>query len=619
MALSDHIKKDSPTNNFATWNALAKLIANGATSNLSLSDGNLKSNSVGSEGVDHNTSISTIAIPTTGKWYAEFFLTATATAAASRTAIGIMDSVAVNGNSGSNFFYSSSGSAYAYTANGQKANANGNFAAYGLSYTNGNIIGVFYDADAGSLTFYKDGVNQGTAFTSVTASNYYFTVGYWGTFIANFGQNPTFEGNKTDSAALNPQLNDANGDPTNGAFYYTPPAGAKALCTANLEDITPNVDDDAPSDYMKAVAWTGGGNYQRTITVGTFLPDLIWIKNRNTAVSHTIYDSLRGYGDNKILHSDNTNSESAGGASGYIAPTTSANISNNSFTFDGSSSTGTDLYYTDKTGDNFVAWCWKAGGAPVNVGDAKIIDEDGTQADTTCAALASAAGGGANMITPSKVSANRKSGFSILQFSRSRSSGQTVPHGLTSAPEFMILKEATNSSGPWVVYHKNLSSAANYLSLHDSSIEGSTNAYFNSTHPNSSVFTLGDASTLDSAVICYLWHSVAGYSAFGSYTGNGSTDGPFVYTGFKPAWLMVKRTDTTADWIVWDSTRDPYNEVQKFLYPSESSAEAVGSGVADFLSNGFKLRGGTANRNASGGTYIYIAFAEQPTKYATAR
>jgi len=197
----------------------------------------------------------------------------------------------------------------------------------------------------------------------------------------------------------------------------------------------------------------------------------------------------------------------------------------------------------------------------------------------------------------------------------------TVGHGLGVAPSMILVKARNISSVGFVVGHTSLPWPNGYLQLYSTNAVGSASTVWN-TSPTSSVFgvgtDLGTNYSSSATYVAYCWSAVAGYSAFGSYTGNGSTDGPFVYLGFRPRYILWKRTDTTADWGVIDTSRDPYNTTGYDLTPNAASAEGSGYTV-DFLSNGFKIRLTATRINASGGTYIYAAFAENPFKYALAR
>jgi hypothetical protein len=216
------------------------------------------------------------------------------------------------------------------------------------------------------------------------------------------------------------------------------------------------------------------------------------------------------------------------------------------------------------------------------------------------------------------VRANASAGFSVVTFTAQSSGSGTIGHGLGVTPEFVIVKSRTGAYS-WIVWHKSLTSAAYSLVLNTTAAESTGIDAWANTLPTSSVFSLGSSYAGASNSVAYCFAPVAGYSSFGSYTGNGSTDGPFVYTGgFKPKWVMIKRSDSTGSWIIWDTSRTPYNLAENALEANSSNAESSGWQI-DLLSNGFKSRNVGTQYNASGGTYVWAAFAENPFQYARAR
>ena len=332
--------------------------------------------------------------------------------------------------------------------------------------------------------------------------------------------------------------------------------------------------------YMNATLYTGNGSTQ-TITNGVagqnFQPDLVWIKQRSAATGNDLTDTVRGA--TKTLQSQDTAAEET-----RVNDLTAFTSTGFSVGSGGNVNTNAGTY---------VGWQWKAGGTAVSNTSGSIT---------------------------SSVSANTTSGFSIVTYTGTGSNA-TVGHGLGVAPQMVIVKKRSGTSS-WPVYHIGLTSASYYALLESTSAETSNNIYWQGTTPTSSVFSIGTTSNTNenaSTYVAYCWTPIAGYSAFGKYTGNGSTDGPFIYTGFRPKFVMLKRSDSTSAWTIQDSARDPENTVDKILYPNYSDAEFSGTDLMDFVSNGFKLRQAGTDRNASGGTYIYMAFAENPFKYANAR
>jgi hypothetical protein len=356
-------------------------------------------------------------------------------------------------------------------------------------------------------------------------------------------------------------------------FAYTAPSGFKALCTQNLTQPT----IQKPSRYMDALAYTGTGASNAISSLG-FSPDLVWIKNRGTTTDHALYDIVRGA---QAQLSSNTTGSEVTSSSGLTA-------------FDSAGFTIGTSSLVNTSGTQYVAWSWDAGEA--------------TSTNTS------------GSIT-STVSANPQAGFSIVSYTGTGANA-TVGHGLGVAPKMVIVK-ARNQSGlsySWVVWHSALS-GSEYLILNLTQAKASASTVWNSAIPTASAVNLGtDAVTNGSAVnyISYCFAEIEGYSKFGSYTGNGSADGPFVWCGFRPRWVMHKRTDTTGAWIIFDTSRDVFNAPSKYILPNSSNSEASGT-VYDINSNGIKIRDSSSDNNASGGTYIFAAFAEAPFKYARAR
>jgi hypothetical protein len=324
---------------------------------------------------------------------------------------------------------------------------------------------------------------------------------------------------------------------------------------------------DKGSKYFTANLHTGTGA-SRSITGLEFAPEMVWFKGRSVAYNNHIYDIIRG--TTKAVMTNLTNAETT-----YSDALTAFN--SDGYTIGANAN-------VNESSATYVSWNWKANGAGVS-------NTAGTITST--------------------VSANTTSGFSIVNYTGTATNA-TVGHGLGVTPAMIIVKKRGGTSN-WNVYHKNLTSANYYLILNDTTGQITTNDPWNNTAPTSTVFsikgTAGDVNTSATTHIAYCFADVKGYSKFGSYTGNGSADGTFVYTGFKPAFLMWKRSDSSSSWAIIDSTRDTYNVTTKYLIPNASDAEASTT-FLDFVSNGFKLR--TTSLNESGGTYIYMCFASNP-------
>jgi len=453
-------------------------------------------------------------------------------------------------------WYGANGSFYTGTTAGT------NLGTFGSS----DIISIAYNADDNELTFYKNGVSAGTE--SIVDNEYYpdFAAGTSVASTVNFGQDSTFAGATTAGGN-----SDANGY---GDFKYAVPSGYLALNSANLPEpsITP-LDDDLPEDYFNTVLYTGNGSTQSITGVG-FQPNFSWFKSRTNAAHHVVHDSVRGA--DQRLFTSLTNAEDAA-------------FTGQSFDSDGFTATNTNELNANT--QSYVMWNWLAGGTAVS-------NTDGT-------------------IT-SSVSANTEAGFSIATYTEP-SGSFSFGHGLGITPDMFIFKRRDGAEN-WIVWHKHFGSpTTNGLYLDSTLGQFTTGAnWLTAIDSDTITITSGQVSGAGTKV-CYAFKSIEGYSKIGTYTGNGSTtDGTFVYTGFRPAWVMVKKTNGAGNWVVTDNKRDPVNVIDALLSPDLPNVE-TDTDAEDFTSNGFKMRDAHNTRNASGGNYIYMAFAEMPFKYANAR
>ena len=525
--------------NYATLNPL---VVNANSGQVTFSNGNL--NLVYSSTATYSSTIATIGV-SSGKWYWEV----TQTASSQNSNIGVVR----DGDSLANYVGQTANGYSYYGGAGNKYN-NAIGVSYGASFAANDVIGVALDMDAGTITFYKNGVSQGQAYSglsglfypAVSDGNSSATVA----FVVNFGQRP---------------------------FAYTAPSGFKALCTQNLPD--PTIADG--STAMDVALYTGNGSTQTISGLG-FSPDFVWLKTRSTAGSydyHWLFDTIRGV--NKGLSSNATLVEQS-------FTDTLTSFDSTGFTVGSNMNQNTVPY---------AAWTWDAGSSTVTNNDGSIT---------------------------SQVRANPSAGFSIVTYSGNGVVGSTIGHGLNAVPSMLIVKPRTGvTTYGWRVYHASTGNTK-YLNL-NSSAAAATYTDWNSTTPTSSVFsvdgtTAGTVNVSGSTYVAYCFAPVEGYSAFGSYTGNGSADGPFVYTGFRPRWIMFKRTDATQNWTIIDTSRDTYNIMNRRLFANLSYAEDQGiPNFIDITANGFKCRDSNISYNASGGTYIYAAFAENPFKTSRAR
>jgi len=424
------------------------------------------------------------------------------------------------------------------------------------NFNNGDFVGVAVDMDAGTPTI-KWYVNNTLVSTRDIVSS----------IIAD-GAIPGFRINSGCKANIN-----FGSQP----FKYSAPAGHKPLCTQNFDDTFSGDQLNNPRKYFNVIPYTGNGGTKHV--EGTdFQPELVWLKKRSGTANWTLWDAARGV--EKRLMSDTTDDEDdrSGGVTAF---------NSNGFT------TGSDSTNND-SGETYISWLWDAG---------------------TAAATASTDGG----ITPSAQWVNATAGFSISKYSGS-SGSTSVGHALGAKPDLVIVKCLQNSQN-WTVYHKTLSTGG-YLKLnsHETEIDY---PMFDDSQPTNTIVPLGNdgqVSNSGDTYIMYAWTAIPGFSAFGEYVGNGNANGPFVYTGFRPALVWFKPRNGGASWTALDIGRDPENMTEDRLFISGDNADSTGTnGNTDFLSNGFKIRTSHGGINANAQDVIYCAWAEQPFKTARAK
>ena len=425
------------------------------------------------------------------------------------------------------------------------------------SYTAGHTIGILADMDAGPVQFKRQNSNYGSEVTLTSTDDQ-------GEYAFMCRANAYVE-LRTDTRD----------------FAYSIPDGYSTLSTANYPEPTISpLDGVNPSDHFNTVLYSGTGSSNAITGVG-FQPDMIWFKERSANTGGGNYwfqiDAVRGA--TKVLQSNTTGVEATGD---------SLSLDSDGFTL-GSYSGGN----ANQSGETYAAWNWLGANGTASNSDGSIT---------------------------STVSANTKAGFSIVSYTGT-GSATTIGHGLGVAPKAIIVKNRSASGQSWVVYHEG-TGATKYLFLNANNAVATFDMW-NNTAPTSSVFSVSTYSGTNgssNSMIAYCFTDVEGYCKVGRFTGNGGTDGTYIYTGFRPAWVLIKNTADAEWWSLFDNKRLGYNEVNSILSPNDSNAEySAGGGGIDLLSNGFKLKSTSGNFNGDGDAHIFLAFAESPFKYANAR
>ena len=584
LASSD-VVPDTPENNFCTLNPLYNITYSPGT----LSEGNLRYDNSA-----WNQTAATFAF-SSGKWYFEVRADSYDDSAEALT-VGIREA---GKRAYATYWHDSSwsnsldGYVYGVNINGTTESKITGASSTSLSsnpdIVANSVIGIAIDLDS-STTSIKYNVDGGTFFTlfeDMEALTYHPAINsYQAQATINFGQDDTFAGAVSSNGITG----------GGGKFRYAPPAGYIALCSRNLSEPAFSANPTRPEnadDHFNTKVYTGNGfpaSGTQSITGVGFQSDFTWIKNRaRSSYNHYIFDSIRGA--TKALRANLTNAEN----------TESTSLT--AFDSDGFSlGANNEVNYQN---DSIVSWNWKANGGTTTTNDA------------------SATGVGT---IDSVYQANTNAGFSIVTYTGTGSAG-TLAHGLGTVPKIIIIKNRSSTQN-WVVYHASNTSAPAtdnlYLNLGNATDDEA--GMFNDIAPTTTVFSIGTNANVNNNTeshVAYLFSEVEGYSKFGSYVGNGDVDGAFIYTGFKPAMIILKRSSDTGGWQILDNKRNTFNPVDNYLLPNLDNSEYDGSTLSpainlDFVSNGIKLRTTEAVYNASGNTYMYMAFAEQPFKYSNA-
>jgi hypothetical protein len=444
------------------------------------------------------------------------------------------------------------------------------------SFANNDVLMFAYDSDTGKLWVGKNGTwtNSGVP-ASGTNQNATLTALKDYALLLNYNTNGSGTGVASFNFGQRP-------------FTYTPPSGFKSICTTNLPDST----IIQGNKYMDATLYSANGTGQTIYNDGQFKPDLVWIKDRSQVAHHVLTDSVRG---------TNYQQFSSAAVPDINNSTYVTSFNSNGFTI-GVGTSGTGVVNNTTLSDNFVGWQWQAG--------------QGSTSSNTAGSISST------------TSVSTTAGFSIVTYTGTNTANQTVGHGLGVTPSMVIIKGRGNAFG-WATWHKSLGTAAGtYLALNTTAASATDTTMWQPANNSSTVISVSGSASASSwtntttTYVAYCFAQIAGFSAFGSYTGNGSADGPFVYLGFRPKYVLIKCSSAaTYNWNIYDSSRDLYNTTDDILQANTSATEFTNdtSNPLDFLANGFKIRGSNAANNGSGATFIYAAFAENPFKYALAR
>ena len=517
-----------------------------------------------------------------GKWYAEFKCNST------KCAFGVCNTAQFDSDMTSNPYGAAARTSIIYTSEGQLRGNNSDIRNGNGSFTTNDIIGIALDLDNMKIYFHKNGtyINSGNPNTGANpdtvqdlqynnSGGYVFQAGSDGqnsvTLTANFGQR---------------------------AFSYSVPTGYKTLTRDRLPDNTPSI--IRPQRHFDTLTWTGNDSSDRNIEGLEFKPDMVWIKNRSQTDFHVLQDSVRGA--NKLLYPNDTDNEQTDSANGHV----------NYFTSGGFNVDAGSAGFVNENSEDYVAWCWKAGGS------SNTYNIDGTGYAT-----AAAAGLDGGTIDPTGASINTKNGFSIVTYTANGTAGATVAHGLGKKPAWIIIK-CRNAGDNWMVYQHQVNGGSSpedyYLKLNATTAITDSPNMLNDTAPTDTLVTINNDGAVNSGsrtYVMYCWAEVPGYSKFGYYRATGvDTDGPYVHLGFRPAWVMIKSMSlSNSDWTIFDNKRNTSNPANNHLAANQNHANASDNyEVIDFLAHGFKvtgLSGSAINYNTSYPHLIYMAFAEQ--------
>ena len=471
---------------------------------------------------------------------------------------------------------------YGYSPNGSKYE-NDSATSYGPTMAVGDTLSVLFDSYTRELVFWMNGVSQGLAYTVAVPNGKDYV--------------PMLHGNNNGSGPAQ-----VRGNWGQKPFKYKPPEGYKTLNTKNLP-----VSITRSDQYVGIVTYTGN-SATRNITGLNFQPDLVWIKDRDAAYNYVLQDSVRGAGSTTKLASNLQSIQGAGDNaiewSGFVS-----SFNKEGFTVDKSGSGAIDWANVNKSSDKYVAWCWKAGG-----------NKNTFNVDDVGYSSWAATGISGGDITPSGASINTKAGFSIIKWIATTESTPNIPHGLGKLPKFWLIKNISGSSRDWIAYTTVVDGTLDFMHLNNQEVIGNSSA----DAPTTTTFgTYGnDINTNGETLISYVWTEIPGYSKFGTFEGNGDSsgtnvtwDGPFVYTGFRPALVIIKSVDSENNWNVQDDVRMSYNGKAGVVqqWDTTSSESTIGTGYSrSYFADGFKITNSNHETNKPSETFLYAAWAKNP-------
>jgi len=572
LASTDSARPDTPVDNHPTWNVIGTATPGAAS--VTFAEGNRQFQTP--DGNGQNIGVSSVAFDAANDTFVEFLVDAKGSSTAGSIGILPEDEFTIYGYSQPSL-YGGGGStgAHCYIVDGNKSLAGATNASYGNTYDTGDRIGM--RINAGSLFFYKNGTiqNSGTAATTGITGKWLFAV------TGDYGFDVTVRVN--------------SGDWTDAPSGMT---SSNQISSAYLPDLEIGQEsDDLATNHYNTILYTGNTTTPRTISGVGFEPGITLIKGRSVAGAGLFFDDVRGAGSNKQLSLSNEDEEGTDGSYNSATYGFLSAFNADGFVLTDGSSNGN---WVNENGTTFASYNWRLGTA-----------HSGTTS-----------GSGDDESYSAQVDAD--AGIGLVAYEGNGTSGHTIPHNLSKAPEFIVARRRTPDNA-WFVFHTGVASdpETDYLVFDTNAAVADQTAMWNDTAPSSTMITVGDSSgtnTDGNNYIMWYMHSVDGFSKFGAYTGNNNAGGPFVYCGFRPAMVITRRTDSGDHWRLIDNKRHPVNDGSNpghKLNDAETEADA-GNRNVDFVSNGFKVRETDPDSNADGGNYVYMAFAATPFKYSNA-